>query len=137
MVKQIKCKKAKFWLKEGVLFCRFIRGECKKEFSQEFLDEHIKAITTLSNGRYYPLLIDLRQLNENYAFSVVKIIANNPELKSVILSKSFVVNSCFVQFVLVVLKRIDDPVIPNKVFRNYDTAIEYSLETNHFFNAIN
>ncbi|MBP0905679.1 DUF7793 family protein [Mariniflexile gromovii] len=136
MNKQIKCKKAKFWLEDGVLFCKFISSECKKQFSEEFLEEYLRAITTLSDGMYYPLLVDLRQLNDHYALSVVRILAFNPEIKSEILSKSFVVNSYFVQVLLILLRGIQDPVIPNKIFTNYDSAFAYSLGINHNFNAV-
>lgn len=135
MGNHIKCRKAKFWLEEGILFCKFIKGYCKKEFREEFLEEYIIAITELSAGSYFPLLIDLRKLTEKEAFAVIKSIANNPELKSAILSKAFVVNSFFVQFTLLVLRRIHDPIIPNKIFTSYNNAIAYSLETNHLFNA--
>ncbi|MFD1161035.1 MULTISPECIES: DUF7793 family protein [Hwangdonia] len=135
MSNQIECNKAKFWLEEGILFCKFIKGNCTKEFSEDFLEEYINAINTLSGGSYLPLLIDLRDLKEKEAFSVTTIIANNTKLKSALLSKSFVVNSYYVQFILVVLRRIHDPIIPNKIFRNYERAIAYSLETNQTFNA--
>lgn len=131
----IKCRKAKFWLEDGVLFCVFIPKECDNEFKDDFIEDFLKAIALLSNGSYYPLLIDLRQLSNANAFSVVKILSKSPELKSAILSKSFVVNSYFMQFMILVCKRIHDPVIPNKVFKSYDNAIKYSLETNYVFNA--
>tara|TARA_R110002050_G_scaffold94765_2_gene197257 strand:+ start:126798 stop:127211 length:414 start_codon:yes stop_codon:yes gene_type:complete len=135
MSDQIKCRKAKFWLEDGVLFCEFILKECKNEFSEDFIEDYLNVIATLSDGRYFPLLIDLRQLNNNYAFSVVKILAKNPELKLAILSKSFVVNSFLIQFVFNVLKMVQDPIIPNKIFRSYKSAVKYSLETNYIFNA--
>jgi hypothetical protein len=131
----IKCKKAEFWLEEGVLFCEFIPEECKNDFKQEFIKDFLKSIATLSNGRYFPLLIDLRQLNDKLAFSVVKLLTKNPELKSLILSKSFVVNSFFLQFGLIVLKGVQNPIIPNKIFRSYENAVKYSLETNYIFNT--
>jgi len=131
----VKCKKAEFWLEEGVLFCELIPEKCKNDFEQDFIDDILKAIATLSNGRYFPLIIDLRQLNDKLAFSVVKLLTKNPELKSLILSKSFVVNSFFLQFVLIVLKGVQNPIIPNKIFRSYENAVKYSLETNYIFNT--
>ncbi|XMO85049.1 hypothetical protein AAFN75_09645 [Algibacter sp. AS12] len=131
-----KCNKAKFWLDEGILFCKFERGECTKEFSEEFLEEYVNTITSISGGSYFPLLVDLRILKEKEAFTVIQVIANNLELKSAILSKAFVVNSYFIQLALVALRKIYDPIIPNKIFKNYNNAISYSLETNHFFNAL-
>ena len=135
MSNPIKCRKAKVWLEDGVLFCVFIPKECDIEFKDDFIEDFLKAIVLLSNGGYYPLLIDLRQLSNASAFSVVKILAKNPDLKSAILSKSFVVSSYFMQFMILVFKGIQDPVIPNKVFRSYENAIKYSLETNYVFNA--
>ena len=81
MSNQIKCRKAKFWLEDGILFCEFIPEECKNEFCDDFIEDYLYAVDTLSNGRYFPLLIDLRQLKDNFAFSVVKLLAKNPELK--------------------------------------------------------
>ena len=89
----MKCNNVEFWFEKGVLFCRFETGECQKVFNEEFLEEFLNTISTLSNGGYFPLLLDLRQLKRKYAFSLIKIIAQNPELKSALLSKSFVVNS--------------------------------------------
>lgn len=131
----IKCRKAKFWLEDGILFCEFIAKECKNEFSEDFIEDYLEVISSLSKGGYFPLLIDLRQLKNDYAFSVVKILAKNPELKSAILSKSFVVESFLLQFILIALKIVQDPIIPNKIFRNYNKAVKYSLETNYIFNA--
>lgn len=135
MSNQLICKKAKFWLKDGVLYCVFIPKECEDEFKTDFLEDFLKAVATLSKGSYFPLLIDLRQLKNANAFSVVKTLSKNPELKSAILSKSFVVNTFFLQVALIVFKRIYDPVIPNKIFKSYDNAIKYSLETNYIFNS--
>ena len=135
MSNQIKCRKAKFWLEDGILFCEFIPEECKNEFCDDFIEDYLYAVDTLSNGRYFPLLIDLRQLKDNFAFSVVKLLAKNPELKLAILSKSFVVNSFFLQLALIILKGVQDPVIPNKIFRSYVNAVKYSQETNYIFNS--
>ena len=135
MCNSVKCKKAKFWLEDGVLFCVFIPKECDNEFKEDFLEDFLNAVGLLSNGGYYPLLIDLRQLSNANAFTVVKILAKNPELKLAILSKSFVVNSFFMQFMILICKRIHDPVIPNKVFKSYENALKYSLETNYVFNT--
>lgn len=134
MSNQIKCETAKFWIEDDVIFCKFIGKKCRKEFDEDFLEEYLKAIITLSNGKYFPLLIDLRELNDNYVFPVVRILAKHPDLKSAILSKSFVVNSCFLQFVLIALRRVHDSIIPNRIFTSYEKAIEYSLETNQIFN---
>lgn len=134
MSNPVKCRKANFWLEDGVLYCEFIPQECKGKFKKDFLEDLLNAIANLSKGSYFPLLLDLRQLNNTSALSVVKIIAKNPVLKSAILSKSFVVKSFFLQFILVVCKRIQDPVIPNKVFKSYENAVKYSEETNYIFN---
>jgi hypothetical protein len=132
---QIKCKKAIFRIEDHVLYCEFISKKCSKEFKENHLEKYLKAIATMSNGRYYPLLIDLRDFNVAFIFSVVRVLAKNQELKSIILSKSFVVNSSFLQFVFILFMRINDPVIPNKIFTNYHKAIRYSLETNQVYNA--
>lgn len=131
----IKCRKAKFWLEDGILFCEFITEECRNEFSEDFIEDFLKAIARLSNGGYFPMLIDLRQLNGKYVFSVVKLLSKNRELKLAILSKSFLVNSFLLQIGLIILKGIEDPVIPNKIFRSYENAVKYSLETNYIFNT--
>ena len=136
MRQQIKCKKAKFWILEGVLFCKFIVGEYEKGFSDEFLDDYLNAITTLSDGKFFPLIIDLRELNEDCALSIVRTIATNSKIKSSVLSKSFVVNTYFIQLVLIVLRGIQDPEIPNKIFSSYSKAVAYSLSINQSFNAV-
>lgn len=135
MKRQIKCRKAKFWIEDGVLFCEFKNEKDKKKFNEDCLDEYIEAISTLSNDRYLPLIIDLRKLKDSYAFSIVHVLAKNPKLKSAILTKSFVVNSYFLQFLILVLRRGYDPIIPNKIFTSFERAIEYSLDTNYIFNA--
>lgn len=135
MDKIIKCRKAKFWLNDGVLFCEFIPKQCKKEFNEDFLKDYLNAIDTLSNGRYFPLLIDLRKLDNSFVFPVVKVLSKNPELKSAILSKSFVVSSFLTQLEINLFKFIHDPIIPNKVFVSYKKAVNYSLKTNNIFNA--
>ncbi|WP_100611021.1 DUF7793 family protein [Confluentibacter lentus] len=135
MCNKIKCKKAKFWIEDGVLICEFSDDNCIKKFSEYFSEEYLKAITKLSNGGYFPLLIDLRKLDKNYAFSIALILSKRPELKLAILSKSFVVNSYFLKFVLTIFGRIYDSIIPNRIFMNYNKAIEYSLETHQNFYA--
>ena len=135
MGNKIKCRKAKFWLEDEILFCEFNSKKCKNEFNEDFIEDYLEAIATLSDGKYFPLLIDLRQLNSKYTFSVVKTLAKNSDLKSAILSKSFMIKSFFIQFKLIVMKIIQDPIIPNKVFRSYQKAVKYSLETNYIFNT--
>lgn len=118
-----------------VYYARFLHEECRNEFSEDFIEDFLKAIARLSNGGYFPMLIDLRQLNGKYVFSVVKLLSKNRELKLAILSKSFLVNSFLLQIGLIILKGIEDPVIPNKIFRSYENAVKYSLETNYIFNT--
>lgn len=132
---KIKCRKAKFWLEDGILFCKFIPKKCSNEFREDFIEEYLKAIATLSNGGYFPIIIDLRKLNDSYALSVIRLLSKNQELKLAILSKSFLVNSVFLQVLLSVLNIAQDPIIPNKIFRNYESAIKYSSETNYIFNS--
>lgn len=135
MNEQIKCKHIELWKKDGVLFSKFMRKNGKKEFSKNCLAEYLNAITTLSNGRYLPLIIDLRKLKDKNVFSLIEILAKDPNLKSAILSKSFIINSRFLHFILVVLRMVHDPIIPNKVFISDKSAMAYSLKTNHIFNA--
>ncbi|SFC84836.1 hypothetical protein [Algibacter pectinivorans] len=131
-----KCNKAKFWLDQDILFCKFKKGQCTKKFREEFSEDYVKTISSLSGDSYFPLLVDLRALKAKQAFAVIQVIANNSELRSVILCKSFVVRSLYIRFVLLALGGIYDPIIPNKIYKNYNKAISYSLETNQFFNAL-
>ncbi|MEP3838138.1 MAG: hypothetical protein ABJM36_10840 [Algibacter sp.] len=137
MSKPIKCNKTIIWLEENILFCKFIGDECNNtKFSKDCLEEYIRVITEISDGSYFPLVIDLKQLKNNYALSVIKTMANHLEFRSAILSKSFVVNSFYVQFAFIASKVIQDPVAPNKVFLSYNKAVAFSLETNQSFNAL-
>lgn len=135
MTKQIQLDRVKFWRDNGVLFCKVQNSDNGQVIKKDNINDYIKAITTLSNGEYYPLLIDFRDVDNKDTISQVRLLANNTELKSVILSKSFVVNSAFMQFMLVVLHGIYDPIIPNKVFKNFENAFQYSVEINQIFNA--
>lgn len=126
--------KAKFWIHDGVIFCEFIPAKYSNVFSKEFFHNYLNAIHTLSKGGYFPLLVDLRRLSDNIVYPIIKFLCKSPELKSVILSKSFVVSSNSMQFGLIALRMAQDPVIPNKIYRSYDKAVKYSLKTNNFFN---
>ncbi len=135
MTKQIQLDRVKFWIDNGVLFCKVQNSNNGQVIKKDNINDYVKAIAALSCGEYYPLLIDFRDVDNKDTIAQVRLLANNTELKSVILSKSFVVNSAFMQFMLVVLHGIYDPIIPNKVFKSFESAFQYSVEINQIFNA--
>ncbi|WP_372754255.1 hypothetical protein [Mariniflexile sp.] len=135
MSKKVKCGNAEFWLDSGVVFCRFMQKESVNNFNTENLKDYFSVIDKLSNGRYYPLVIDLRNLGDGYVFSVVKKLSRNLELKTIVLSKSFVVSSFATKFGLAIFNLIPDPIIPNRIFCSFEKAVHYSLKTNYIFNS--
>lgn len=125
----------KFWLDHHVIHCR-IKNNISKEFSEiEFEDLFVKIISSLTNVNYKPVLIDLTDLSYLNALSVFKTISRSLQIKSIVLSKTFLVQSIDLKLLLSLYNFGNNSVVPNKISTNYNGALKFSNETYEQFNA--
>ncbi|MGB5420099.1 hypothetical protein [Algibacter sp.] len=125
----------KFWLDQHIIHCSF-----NEKFDDRILDNDIEnlfieVITALTIGNCKPILIDLTQVSNVKACSLYRFISRNSELKSYVISKSFLVKSINIKLLFKLLNIGNDGVIPVKISTNLNNAVQYSNEKYLEFNA--
>lgn len=127
----------KFWLNQDIIHCSFY-GKIDKQFL-DFEIEYIFAevITSLSNGSFKPILIDLTGVSNTNAFSLYKVISRNPQIKPYVISKSFLVKSFNIKLLFKLYNIGNDGVVPIKISTSFINAVQYSNEKYLEFNAFN
>ncbi len=122
-------EKAKFWTKEGVLFCEFNNRDIHHRLTSGQVERYIEIIKELTNGQIMPFLIDIRNSFGNFTIKAAELFANSPYLKSIRLSEAYVINSINSKLSISSYKRLFEPKTPFQFFDNLDSALEYCLQS--------
>ena len=86
----------KFWVDQEVIYCQILNDLTDLDDDNKIKDiEHIflNKIFMLSKDVHMPILIDLKELNFSNAIKVFKFLSKNTLIKSLVLSKTFLVDS--------------------------------------------
>ena len=132
----IQIESAKFWTDAGILFCEISNSKVTGNLREETVGSYINAISKLCNGKKMPFLIDLRNTHGAFSSTAAKKLANSPELSKLSLGEAYVVNSLKINLLINSYKRIYEPIIPFKIFRDYNEALIYSIITENSANGI-
>ena len=126
-----------FWEDNNIIYCK-INSDFKANSIDESIEEiFYKAISILSRGKYMPVLIDMRLLNFSNSIKLFKFLTSNKDIKELVLSKTFLVDSYVLKLILVVYSFIYNPIIPDTIFKNIELAIKKCHKNNLVFNALN
>lgn len=130
-------EKAKFWYRDGILFCELFNQDINHNLYERSARKYIKAISKLCQGKMSPFVIDVRESKGTYTNGAARLISGSPELSKVRLSEAFILNSMKLKLSIVSYKRIYSPEIDYQIFDDMDDAITYSnLKKEAFVNAI-
>jgi hypothetical protein len=136
MKNEITIDNVNFWVDENIIFCRI--GSDFDEFNKwnEIDDIFQYAISILSNGKYLPILIDLRETNYSLSIKIFKFLSFDSAIKTFVLSKTFLVNSYVLKALLLMYNFSASMIVPNSVFTDFNSALEDCNKNYSQFNSV-
>ena len=126
----------KFWEHENIIYCEIYSGFDENNTNGEIEEIFLSAISILSNGKYKPILINLRKTNFALSFKMFKFLSKNFHIKTKVLSKTFLVNSYGLKALLFIYNFATFPIVPNTIFTDYNSAIIDCNENYMLFNPL-
>ena len=134
----ITINKTKFWTNsQDVLICKINSTSSFLTLKAEAIEKYEKAICKLTQGKSVPFLIDFRDNHGNFSAKAAKLLANSTVFKNAKISEAFVINSINSKLLINSYKRIFEPNTPYKIFKDFDEALEYSINNKKIFDASN
>lgn len=129
----------KFWVDHDVIYCQILSDLTDLDNNKIKDIEHIflNKIFMLSKDVHMPILIDLKELNFSNAIKVFTFLSKNTLIKSLVLSKTFLVNSYKLKMLLNIQSFICNPSLPDVIFKCNKSAIQYCIEDNRTYNSLN
>ncbi|MEL0645213.1 hypothetical protein V6251_12535 [Olleya sp. Ti.3.14] len=130
----------KFWVDQDVIYCKILNDLTDLDDSCKAKDiEHIflNKIFTLSKDVHMPILIDLRGLKFSSAIKSFTFLSKNTLIKSLVLSKTFLVNTYKLKMLLNIQSFVCNPALPDVIFKCNKSAIQYCIEDNKTYNSLN
>ncbi|MBQ0786990.1 MAG: hypothetical protein KBT69_05800 [Oceanihabitans sp.] len=126
----------KFRVDQNIIFC-----DVSNDFNEKWLDKDLEeifsnTISRLSKGTHMPILINLGVLDFYTGIKVFKSLSNNSKIKSIVLSETFLVNSYRLKLFLIVQNIMDITIIPDAIFKNFQSARHYCNKNNQMYNAL-
>lgn len=136
MNNEITFDNVRFWLDQNIIHCSFNGGFDKRYLDVEIEDIFVEVITSFTSGSYKPILIDLTGVNSIKAFNLYRFISDSVQLKSYVISKSFLVKSLSLKLLFELYNLGCCGVIPTNISTNFNRAMQYSNKRYLEFNAI-
>lgn len=125
-----------FWVENNIIYTnlnsKFFESYQKKDMEDIFYN----SISFLSNGNYLPILIQLDHVNTYNTLSLFKTISTSKTIKNLVLSRIFLVNSLGKKALLSLYNILDNQIVPNKVYTDYNMAVRYCNNDYLFFNNV-
>lgn len=118
----------KFWVDQNVIHCKIYKSFNVTSRGKDTEEIFFNAITILSNGKCMPLLINMCEIDYSLSIKTFKYISANSLIKTAVLSKTFLVNSFLLKIYLGIYNFIGDPLVPNAIFKDFNSAIFYCNE---------
>ena len=75
MKNEISVGDIKFWEHENIIYCEIYSGFDENNTNGEIEEIFLSAISILSNGKYKPILINLRKTNFALSFKMFKFLS--------------------------------------------------------------
>ncbi len=134
----IQLDSVKLSVRDHIIYCDIDNGfdyqSLKVGVTEIFNDS---SLTFLSKGKYLPLLINLTEVNNLEAIKLFMFFSQSLQVNISVLSKTFVVRSSFLKIVLQLSSVFCGNVVPNRIFKNFNGAIENCNKMYLVFNVAN
>lgn len=126
----------KFWINQNIIYCKIDNDFKSDSIGVELEEIFSNAIQALSKGKYKPILINMTDVNFLLSIKLFRYLSNNVLIKTLVLSKTFLVNSFGLKILLFIYSLTTDPIVPNKVFKYNSLAIKHCNKKYMEFNVI-
>jgi len=125
-----------FWVDQNIIYCKLNPVFLKNHEKSNVEDIFYNAISILSNGRYLPILISLEEMDSTSSLRTFKIITNSNLIKTLVLSKIFLVRSISSKIMLSLNNVVANKIVPNKIFKDFNSANKYCQNNYMSFNRV-
>ncbi len=127
----------KFWSDQNIIYCKVYNDFTGAYHTDELENVFLNEIFKLSKDVHMPILINLEALSISSSIKVFRILSKNALIKSLVLSKTFLVNSYFLKSLLNIQSVICNPVVPDSIFKDPNSAVNYCVNDNKTYNSLN
>jgi hypothetical protein len=125
----------KFWVDENIIHCTLDNDFLQKHSYIGIQEVFYNGISILSNGKYLPILINLEHVGFSDTIKIFKFLSICSLIKSLVISKTFMVDTMSLKVILSIYNISSDPVVPNRVCRDLDVALKHCKKENLVFNV--
>ncbi|QXP59360.1 hypothetical protein [Olleya sp. HaHaR_3_96] len=127
----------KFWVDHNVIYCKIFNDFDGVSDVEDVDNIFLNAIFRLSRDVHMPILFNLEELNSATSIKVFRYLSKSRLLKSLALSKTFLVNSYKLKLLLDLHSFMCNPSIPDLIFKDFNAAIKYCKNDNRAYNSLN
>lgn len=126
----------KFWVDQDIIHCNLDSVFFKKYERANIEEIFYNSISILTKGMYMPFLINIKGVDRPCALKIFNIISKSAQIKRLVLSRIFLVNSKGLKVILTLNNILVKQIVPNKIFRGYKAAMEFCKNDNMIFNEV-
>lgn len=137
MKNEIQINNIKFWVDQNIIYCKLYNNSEVNYSYNDFENLFHESISKLSNGTYLPIIFNFKEIDNPLLVKLFKLLSNNPKIKNAVLSKAFLVKSYKQKILLSFYVLFSDSNVPNLIFKNSNSAIQYSDQNYAVFNSKN
>ncbi|GAA0743639.1 hypothetical protein [Gaetbulibacter jejuensis] len=136
MTSEIRIDDFRFKVEDNIIYCEVSNSYDSNQTEAAVEKIFSKVIASLSGGKYMPIIINIENVGFFKAIKIFKFLVNNSILNSLVLSKTFLVDSYLLKGVLTVYSFMCNPIIPDRVFKTLRMAIRHCDKNNIIFNGL-
>ena len=113
------------WIDQDIIHCVFKNDQDIYEIYSNLEIIFLNTIPILSKGKYMPLMIDLKHVQNKIAIKLFKSLSNNRLIEESVLSTTFLVRSFALKVFLDIYDFLNNAILPHKICINYYSAIQF------------
>ena len=127
----------KLKIDHDVIHCK-LKPDFFKSYSTSKCEETLfNAISVLFDREYKeyrPILLDLKQINSTDAVEIFMLISNSALINSLVLTRAFLVRTTSLKLFLALNNIVGNRVVPNKIYTDFNVALDYCQTNYKVFN---
>lgn len=123
------------WIDQDIIHCVFKNDQDIYEIYSNLEIIFLNTIPILSKGKYMPLMIDLKHVQNKIAIKLFKSLSNNRLIEESVLSTTFLVRSFALKVFLDIYDFLNNAILPHKICVNYSSAVQHCDYKNKVFNG--
>lgn len=127
----------KFWVDKEIIHCKIFNNFDGTKEIDDLENIFLNQIFKLSGDVHMPILFDMEDLSFTNAIKVFKFLSNNTLIKSLVLSKTFLVHSLPSQISLNIQSFLCNPGAPDLIFKNSKSAVKFCINDTRTYNSLN